>query len=533
MRVIKSTSVAACLFLTLLVGAGSAAQSLGRPLRVGSKNFTEGHLLGELIAQVIEAQTDLRVERRMGLGGTLVCFGALEKGELDVYAEYTGTAWSVILKEEGEVKDPLETFLHTQARFREAYDLEWLPPFGLNNTYALAMRDERAEELGVTRISDLAALPSETRASLRAGFSAEFLEREDGWPGLRRVYGIELGQVRGMEHALVYGALVSGELDLIDAYSTDGKLKRYALRVLKDDRGFFPPYNAAPVVRGEVLRAHPEVRRALERLSFRLSDRTMTELNYAVEEGGEAFEDLARDFLASIGLSRATTEAERRTPRGQGSFWSYLLQRRNVTGQLIAQHLWMTGVALLLACALAVPLGLLSVSRPLVARLSLGFTSVLQTIPSLALLAFLIPFPAFGLGERTAICALFLYALLPILRNTITGLEGVDRELIGVARGIGLTQRQILLRIKLPLAVPTILAGIRTAAVIAVGVATLAAFIGAGGLGEPIATGLYLNDTRLILSGAIPAALLALAADLGLGGVERLLTPRGMRRPRP
>jgi len=492
---------------------------------IGSKNFTESRILGEMLTLLVEEHTELEVEHRSGLGGTLVCFAALQSGEIDLYPEYTGTGWSIVLKEPGRISDPLRAFLHVETRYRQLYDIEWLRPFGLNNTYALAMREDLAAELDVETISDL--VPHGPR--LEAGFSIEFINREDGWPGLGPYYELELGQVRSLEHGLAYEAIANGAIDLVDAYSTDGKLLRYRLRVLEDDRGFFPPYNAAPIVRGETLRAHPGLRDALDRLAFRIPDERMMTLNYAVEEEGRGFRDVAREFLASEGLIGEGAGGDARDPTsGRGSFVEFMRGRMGETMRLGWQHLQLTIAAVLLAVAVAVPLGIAIARSHYGERLALGTAGVVQTIPSLALLAFMIAIPGLGLSVRSAIVALFLYAVLPILRNTHTGLNDVDAELLDAATGLGLTPRQILFRVQLPLATRTIMAGVRTATVISIGIATLAAFIGAGGLGEPIVTGLYLNDTWLILSGAIPAALLALAADALLGRVEHWLTPRGL-----
>ena len=509
------------LALAALAVASPAVSAAGQddPIVVGSKNFTESRVLGELMALSIEAHTDLAVELRADLGGTAVCFGALRAGEIDVYAEYTGTAWAVVLGETGRIRDSLQTFLEVQARCRERFDVEWLAPFGFDNTYALAMRAERAAELGLERISDLAPLAGQ----LGAGFSIEFMNRADGWPGLAEHYGLELESARAMEHALAYEALVGGSIDLVDAYATDAKLERYGLRVLADDRDFFPPYDAAPLVRGAALREHPELRAALERLAFRLPSERMRELNYQVEVEGLSFRAAARGFLDAEGLLGGAllgADAPGEARRG----------RLGTTLALAWEHVQLTALAVLLAAAFAIPLGVLMARHRWLERLSLGAAAVVQTIPSLALLAFLIAVPWLGLSLRSAIAALFLYAVLPILRNTHAGLRQVDPDLIEAARGMGLTERQILVRIRLPLATRTIMAGLRTATVITIGVATLAAFIGAGGLGEPIVTGLYLNDARLILWGAVPAALLALAADALLAALERRLTPRGLRR---
>ncbi|MGE0040597.1 MAG: glycine betaine ABC transporter substrate-binding protein [Vicinamibacterales bacterium] len=509
-------------------GGGAPAVTAQEPagtVVIGSKNFTESRILGEMMAILIEANTGLTVEHRSGLGGTLVCFTALERGEIDLYPEYTGTGWSIILKEPEKIADRLRAFLYVQNAFRERYDIEWLSPFGLNNSYALAMRESRAEALGVTTISDLIPHASE----LSAGFSIEFMNREDGWPGLGPFYGLDLGEVRSLEHGLAYEAINAGSIDLVDAYTTDGKLLRYPLRVLEDDKGFFPPYNAAPIVRGDTLRRHPELRELLNRLAFRIPNTRMIALNYAVEEDGRGFRDVARDFLVDEGLLDADADTGADPTAGRDTFVGFLAGRWQETLRLGWQHLQLSLAAVALAVLLAVPLGIAITRTALGERVALGAAGVVQTIPSLALLAFMIALPGLGLSVRSAIVALFLYAVLPILRNTHTGLKGVDPLLIDAATGLGLTPRQILFRVQLPLATRTIMAGVRTATVISIGVATLAAFIGAGGLGEPIVTGLYLNDTWLILSGAIPAAILALAADYLLGWLEVWLTPRGLK----
>jgi osmoprotectant transport system permease protein len=518
------TAVVAALVLTASTHAQPSSTGAA-DFVIGSKNFTESRILGEMLALLVDDRTDLNVEHRSGLGGTLVCFAALQAGEIDMYPEYTGTAWSIVLKETDRISDPLRAFLHVQERYRALYDLEWLRPFGLNNTYALALRENLAEELGVTTISEL--LPH--ASNLSAGFSIEFMNREDGWPGLGPYYGLELGQVRALEHGLAYEAISSGAIDLVDAYSTDGKLLRYPLRVLTDDKGFFPPYNAAPIVRGDALRAHPGLREALDSLAFRIPDETMIELNYAVEEEGRGFREVAREFLVEEGLLDASVLLEEDGTAGRATFLGFLRGRWSETLRLGWQHLQLTLAAVLLAVVVAVPLGIAITRSRIGERAALGTAGIVQTIPSLALLAFMISVPGLGLSVMSAIVALFLYAVLPILRNTHTGLNAVDPNLLDAATGLGLTPRQILFRIQLPMAMRTIMAGVRTATVISIGVATLAAFIGAGGLGEPIVTGLYLNDTWLILSGAIPAALLALIADALLGRVEVALTPRGLR----
>lgn len=507
--------------MTLAVGAISQIPADAQDLVVASKNFTESRLLGEIVTQLIEARTDLQVEHAANLGGTAVCWEALLSGDVDLYVEYTGTAWAVLLKETGKIADPLQTFLHVQAESRRRFDVEWLPALGLNNTYAMALDRKRAEEWGVARISDLARVGDE----VRAGFSVEFINREDGWLGLKQAYS-DLGfEPRGMEHALAYEALERGELDMIDAYSTDGKLAKLDVVTLEDDLGFFPPYNAAPIVRGATLERYPELRDVLWPLAFAIDDDRARELNGRIEVDGRGFQDVAAEFLREAGLLESSNDGDPQATAGTSRLEDGM---RRLPG-LIAQHLMLVAISLGLAALIAIPAGLAITRAPRLRQLLLGFASILQTIPSLALLAFLIALPWIGLGAPAAIVALVLYAILPILRNTYTGLSTVDPVLIDAARGMGLSSSQVLRRIQLPLATRTILAGLRTAAVISVGVATLAAFIGAGGLGAPIVEGLYLNDTSLILLGAIPAALLALTVDALLGLLERRVTPRGLR----
>lgn len=503
-------------------GNAAAAAPVPGVVVVGSKNFTESRLLAEIMAQLIEDSLGLRVVRRTNLGGTALVFAALKRGEIDVYPEYTGTAWSVLLSRSERVHSSLRAYLAVQREFNQQFELHWLPPFGFNNSYALAMSEARASQLGVQTISEL--LPH--GAELRAGVSHEFLERPDGFRGLLQAYGLQLGQLRGMEHGLAYAALDSGGIDLTDTYTTDGKLLRYSLRLLKDDRAFFPPYDCAPVARAATLQKYPQLEGILSRLAFRIDNPTMRRLNAQVEEAGGDFEATARAFLAS---ERLLTEpgptAETATAASQ---WAI--------GKLAPhtlRHLLLTAISTIMAIVVAVPLGIFLTRHRALAPAALGAVGVLQTVPSLALLALLLYVPGLGLGVRSAIAALFLYALLPIVRNTFAGIRSVDPDVVEAARGLGLDDFQLLVRVQLPLASGTILAGIRTAAVIGVGMATLAAFVGAGGLGDLILTGLQLNDTSLVLSGAIPAALLALGVDGLMAVVERWFVPRSLRAQPP
>ncbi len=271
------------------IGAGLTAR---QDLVVGSKPFTESRLLAEILAQAIEAETDLEVERKT-LSGTLLCVAALQGGRIDVYPEYTGTGWAEILNLPGRPAEALETYV-TVARGSRELGLEWLAPLGLNTTSAIAMSRATAEERGLACLSDLVG-----QDDLRAGFSIEFVGRADGWTGLAPFYGLELAEVRSMEHALAYEALEAGRIDLIDAYSTDAKLAAGDLVVLEDDRGFFPPYHAAPLTSAATLEEHPQLRAILEGLAFALSSDDVRALNHRVELGGESFAAVAADFLAA------------------------------------------------------------------------------------------------------------------------------------------------------------------------------------------------------------------------------------------
>ncbi|MBX3026329.1 ABC transporter permease subunit [bacterium] len=509
----------ALLLLAAALSAAPARASAADPPRVvvGAKKFTESAILGELMAQVLETHAGAVVERRFNLAGTQVCYDGLRSGAIDVYAEYTGTALRSILGAADAPTTAAAVFAEVSEAFRSREGLVWLAPFGFDNTYVLLMRPARAAALGIATASDLAAHP------LRYGLSHEFLARPDGMPGLRAAYRLDEARTVGMEHDLAYQALANGDIDVADGYATDAKIAALALLPLADDRAFFPPYQAAPFARADLLARVPDAEAALRLLAGRIDAATMRRLNAAVEIERRAPEEVAAAFLRELGLGTREVAPTRRATTLAGVLW----ERRAITARLTAQHLLLTGTALLGAVLIGLPLGIVASRRPLLAGLALASAGILQTIPSIALLAFMLPL--FGIGTAPAIAALFLYGLLPILRNTVAGLRSVDPLLIEVGRGVGMRPRDLLWRVELPLAAPVVLAGIRTAAVISVGTATLAAFIGAGGLGDPIVTGLSVTDVNLVLSGALPAALLAIAVDLGLHAVERLATPRGLR----
>lgn len=506
--------VATLLLGTLCLASPAAAE----PIVIGSKNFAENRLLGEMFAQLIEQRTGLAVDRRLGLAGTQVCFDAVRSGAIDLYPEYTGTGLVSILRLP-PAGDAARTLTQVRKGFRR-YDLVWLAPLGFENSYEIAVPAELARRHSLRTISDLVPLAPE----LTAGFGYEFAQRPDGLPGLERVYGLSFAEVVTMQQALKVRAAAEGRVQVLDVYTTDGRILKWNLQVLRDDRDFFPPYQAAPLARRQTLAEHPEIALALSELAGLLDAERMRGYNRALQDGGASEQQIAHRALREIGLLEEVGSPAERRPE-EGGRWRRLFAPGPLLRRL-GEHLALTGLALGLGVGLAVPLGVVLERRRPLAEPLIRAVGVTQTIPSIALLAFMIPL--FGVGFLPAVVALWLYSLFPILRNTYTGIRDADPEAAEAALALGMTPVQVLVRVRLPLAAPVILAGVRTAAVLTVGTATLAAFIGAGGLGEPIVTGLQLADTARILSGAIPAAALAIVTDLALAGVERLVAPRGV-----
>lgn len=493
---------------------------------VGSKPFAESYILAEMFAQLLEARGH-PVDRRLGLGSTEIAFSGIRAGAVDVYPEYTGTGLLAIL-DEAPPSGSMEAYARVASVFAERWGARWLPPLGFENTYAIAVRPETADSLGLATLSDLAAVAGD----LVAGVSPDFQGRADGLPGLQAAYDLVPGSVRSLVQAVKYQALVEGEVDWIDGYSTDGQIERYGLTVLADDRAFFPPYDAAALVSRRIAEDRPGVVATLTELSGRIDEPFMRALNRRVEVDGEEVARVAADALVELRLvlvEGAGALEERADAVGtgrEGSLVAYLWSRRTDTFGQTRRHLLLVSLSLFAGIVVALPLGLLLERARTVAEGVIRAVGVLQTVPSIALLAFMIPL--LGIGMVPAIVALFLYSLFPIVRNTYSGVRDADGSAVASARALGMTEWQLLREVRLPLAAPVIMAGVRTAAVINVGTATLAAFIGAGGLGDPIVAGLTLSDTRMILSGAIPAALLALIVDALLALAERAVTPEGV-----
>jgi osmoprotectant transport system permease protein len=500
-----------------LIGSTLSAQT--RPIVVASKPFAESYLLAEMFAQVLEGAGHA-VDRRLGLGATEIAFGALRRGAIDLYPEYTGTGLIAILDQPVD-PDPRAVYARVANAFTRRWDVHWLPPLGFQNTYAIAVRRETADRYHLRTLTDLARASPE----LAAGLTPDFIGREDGLPALERVYRFRPRAVRSLVQAVKYQALAEGAVDVIDGYSTDGLIARHGLVVLEDDRGVFPPYEAAALVGPRLWRESPGAVQALTRLSGRLDEPTMRSLNARVEVGNEPVALVARDALATLGLTDSAGGPGPAAPARTG-LARYLWSARADTARLLGRHVVLVAISLGAAVLLALPLGLGLERWRAGAEGTIRAVGLLQTIPGIALLAFMLPL--LGIGMAPALTALFLYSLYPIVRNTYSGVRDAAPDAVQAAEALGMTPGQILRQVRLPLAAPVIMAGVRTAAVINVGTATLAAFIGAGGLGEPIVSGLALSDSRMILSGAIPAALLALAVDLGLGAMERVVRPAGI-----
>jgi osmoprotectant transport system permease protein len=468
--------------LAAVTAAAAMAAAGAEPLRVGSKRFTESYILGEILAQSARRAGEA-VEHLPGMGNTAILFEALSRGSIDAYPEYTGTIAREILKEAAPAD------LAGLNRRLAALGLAASVPLGFSNGYALGMRGGVAAAKGIASVSDLARHPG-----LALGLSHEFLRREDGWPGLKAAYALPHASPRGLDHGLAYEALAAGQVDVIDVYTTDAKIARFGVTALADDRGFFPRYDAVVLHRLDLPARHPAAFAAWKALEGRLDERTMTGLNARAELDRLPFDRVASGFLGG--------------PAGAGARGLWAAVFAPDFARLAVEHAALVAASLAAAVALGVPMGILAARVRAFAQPLLALAGIVQTVPSLALLAFLIPLT--GIGAAPALVALFLYALLPIARNTHAGLEGVPAGLRGAALALGLTPAQSLARIELPLAVPVILAGVKTAAVVNVGTATIAAFVGAGGFGERIAQGLAVNDHRLLLAGAIPAAALAL-----------------------
>ncbi|MEO8399316.1 MAG: glycine betaine ABC transporter substrate-binding protein [Ignavibacteriaceae bacterium] len=475
-------------------------QSSKKMIKVGSKKFTENVILGEMITQLI-SQKKINAEHLKEIGGTRVLWNALIKGDIDIYPEYTGTIKEEILAGKNISDDQsLIKYLHS-------INIEISKPLGFNDTYAIGMKKDKSQKLGIEKISDL-----KKYEDLKFGFSNEFMDRKDGWPGLQRAYNLPQKNVTGLDHDLAYRGLENNSIDVIEFYSTDAEIKYYNLKPLEDNKNYFTEYNAVILYRKDLLEKNKEAVNAFLKLEESIPESTMIKLNSEVKiqnksEGEAASQfinenfDLQTNYIEQSFLSR---------------LWFYT-----------KEHLFLVLISLSAAILLSIPLGVLAYKKKSASNFILGVVGIIQTIPSLALLVFMIPL--LGIGSWPAIVALFLYSLLPIVRNTFSGLENIPSHIKESAEVLGMSSSAKLRLIELPLASRSILAGIKTSAVINVGTATLGALIGAGGFGQPILTGIRLDNISLILEGAIPAAALALIVQWLFDLLEIAIVPRGLR----
>jgi len=490
MRTMRAKLISALFVLPLTLTAAE-------PVTIGSKKFTESYVLGDIAKRVL-TNAGLSAEHRQGMGGTIILWQALRGGQIDAYPEYTGTIAQEILKRTDSL-----TFEQIAHELQNA-GVGMTEPLGFNNTYALVMRRDRAQQLGLRTITDL-----KSHAEIKFGLTHEFLDRNDGWRRLAAEYQLNSANVRGIDHALGYQALTTGSIDVKDGYSTDAKIAELNLVTLEDDRKVFPRYDAVFLFR---LSMPANAIAALRKLEGTIDENKMTQLN-AEAERTKNYGRAASLYFGSDAPSSGL---------GDENFPKKLMR-------WTSRHLQLVGMSLFLSILIGLPLGIIASRGGLTGQVILGFAGIVQTIPSLALLALLVPLPFFGISVRTAIVALFLYGLLPIVRNTATGLQDLPQSIRDSATALGLEPGARLRKIYLPMASRSILGGIKTSAVINVGTATLAALIGAGGLGEPILSGLNLNDHATILQGAIPAAVLALLVQWSFDLLDRVLIPKGLR----
>jgi len=486
-------------FCALLVNTVHSAEE-PESITIGSKAFTESVILGEILKHLAR-QTGIEAHHQRQLGGTRVLWNALLSGEIDAYPEYNGTLLQEILVKEN---------LKTEAELKQALmarGLRMTPSLGFNNTYAIGMKAELAERLELHTISDL-----KNHSELVLGFSNEFMDRADGWPGLQQGYQLPHQNVRGLDHDLAYRGIASGTLQVTDLYATDAEIAYYKLRALEDDLNYFPVYNAVILYRADIEQRAPDVAAIFSRLAGRIDAPTMSRMNAQVKLNGEPEPAVAAGFLKQA----LNLDVDYQIQTAWQRFWQH-------TGE----HLVLVGISLSAAIIFAIPLGIIAARRERLGPIVLGVASIIQTIPSLALFVFMIPL--LGIGGPPAIMALFLYSLLPIIHNTYAGLKDIPPAIVESAQALGLPSRARLRLVELPLATRAILAGIKTSAVINVGTASLSALIGAGGYGQPILTGIRLDDISLILQGAIPAAALALLVQALFQLIERGLLPKGLR----
>lgn len=502
--------LAGMIFLTAIVFHASAAQ----PIVIGSKDFTEQLILGE-ITKILLKDNGYAVEDKTGLAGTMINHLALTTGKIDVYWEYTGTAYVVILGKNGSANSPQMVYDIVKDEYKKKWNLIWLQKAQYDNTYAIIMTKQRAKELHVDTISDLAKIVHEDPTKVTFASDAEFLTRPDGLSALEQHYGFTFPekQVTKMGTGITYLALEDGKVDAALGFSTDANIKKFGLQILKDDKRFFPVYNPAPVVRAQVIEKDPGIAYLLNEIGPRLSQDDIVNLNYMVDIDGKSPEEVARLWLEKEGLIKPSN-----TTAG-----SLLEQQVYLLLQKTGEHLYVSLLAIGIASIIGLGTGTIMayLKNNILTKTVMNWAVITVTIPSVAMFGLIVPI--FGIGLWPAIVVLVMYALLPILRNTLTGLTGIRQEIVSSATGIGLSKAQILYKIRIPMSVPIIAAGLRNSVVMTVGLVTIASLIGSGGLGDLIFQGIQQSNTDLILQGTILVAAIAVLSDIGLKRLERRL----------
>lgn len=498
------------LIVSHLILIFSVATANDKKVTIASKAFSESIILSEMLSIILEENFGFAVNRKMNLGGTQITFDALKGNSIDLYPDYTGTGYSMILKREG-LTDADKIYQVVKDEFDTKYQIAWSRPLGFNNTYALAVKRDDKRFHNINTISEL----SSTINQFKLAAPHEFMERKDGFRSFVSHYHLDINndKIATLSSGLMYSAIQDRQVDIIMSYSTDGRIPSFNLKLLKDDLSFFPPYQAAFLIRKEILKLYPEISKALKFMEGSILESDIIKLNNEVDQKKIKPYQAAYQYL----VEKNVVEPKKFIHNNQAYFI-----------KISIEHIKLSLLALILATIISVPTGILMARNKKLANYLFPVINTIQTIPSLALLGFLIPL--FGIGFYSAIIALFLYALLPLIRNTYAGLQGIDPSFVETAKAIGLTERQVLYKIEIPLAMPVILSGLRTATAIIIGTATLAALVGAGGYGDPIFRGIATVNNELILLGAIPSALLAIIIDKILGYSERWLVSPGLRR---
>lgn len=511
-----TTRVATLSFIILLSLVVSACGKDNDTIKIGTQTYTESKTLAEMYKVLIEDRTELKVEIVPDLASSPIIIDAMKNNEIQMGTLYSGEIFNNHFPVT-ESNDRQEVLKQAQEGFNKYFDFKWFDSYGFENTYALTVTQDVAKQYNLNTVSDLKNYAQD----MNIGVDSTWLERDsDGYKAFTKFYGISFKKALPMEISLVHKAAADRKVDVVVAYTTDSGIKQYELKTLKDDKQFFPPYDASPVVRNDTLKDHPELNETISLLIGKLDTTTMSALNYEVEVNKLSPQEAAYAFLKTINL----LDADVNPPRSDLNLLEYVKENAGYLLHLTWVHIVMVFSGLGLALIVGIPLGVLSARSKKLAAIILPVANFIQVIPSLALLALLMI--VLGLGFKTVVVGLFLYSLLPIIRNTYVGLNQVDSGISEAGKGVGMSNMQLLFQVQLPLALPFLMAGLRIAAVIAIGVATLAPLIGGEGLGREIYSGLNLHNNIKIYAGAIPACLLAILADIFLGMLQKKLKHR-------